>query len=56
MKHILDKSFRYVPAIETDIKKTIERARKRIELAKKAQAEADASIPKLHERRKAHGS
>ena len=46
----------YKRAVETDVRLTIERARKRIELAKKAQAEAEASIPKLHARRVANGS
>lgn len=38
-KHIYDEDFKYTQAINTDVKKTIERARKRQELAAKVQAE-----------------
>lgn len=44
MKSILDESFKYTPSFDTDVKKTIERARKRQELAAKVQADNAAEV------------
>jgi len=56
---LFDRDFKYTPAIETDVKKTIERARKRMALAAKVQEEnakevADKVKP-LTQRKTAHG-
>jgi len=45
MKSILDPSFKYVPAVETDIRKTFARIKR--ELAK-AQEERSAKVTPLH--------
>jgi hypothetical protein len=54
MKRILDRSFRYVPSVETDIRATFRRERKRIaEEKKKADAikiEAELKVTKLGRR------
>lgn len=41
MKHILDKTFRYRPSHETDIRKTFERVRREMS---KAQEQADKKV------------
>ena len=44
MRSILDKSFRYVPAVETDVKKTFARIRKQRREQAEQQAQADAEV------------
>ena len=39
---ILDKRFKYVPAVETDVRKTIAREHKRLAEVKRRQEESDA--------------
>ena len=51
MKRILDRSFRYVPAVETDVRKTFARERKRLAEQKQREQqiadEAQAKVRKL---------
>jgi hypothetical protein len=51
MKHILDKSFKYRPSFNTDIRKKFEEVRKRLEAEKKRSeailAEADAKVEQI---------
>lgn len=44
MKSILDRSFRYTPSVETDVRKTFARIRKRIRDNERAQAMVDAEV------------
>lgn len=57
MKSVFDKDFKYRPSFDTDVKKTIERARKRIEALRKRdddnERERDQKLQKLETRRKA---
>ena len=41
-KSILDRSFRYVPSSQTDLKKTFARVRRELDRRDQAQASADA--------------
>jgi hypothetical protein len=43
MKSILDPTFRYVPSVETDLKKTFSRVRREIERARAAQPASTAA-------------
>jgi len=49
MKRILDPSFRYVPSLETDVRKTFARVRRarQDDLRKKAGKEASAQILRI---------
>jgi hypothetical protein len=48
MKSILDPSFRYVPSVETDLKRTFARVRREIERAKVQRQPAEpASHPRV---------
>jgi len=42
MKSILDRSFRYTPSVETDLRKTFARIRRRLQDKERAHAKADA--------------
>ena len=42
MRSILDRSFQYTPSVETDLKKTFMRVRRRLKEQQLAQAMADA--------------
>lgn len=56
MKSILDRSFKYVPAAKTDVRKTIARELRRLAEVKRRQEEADAQAARVVEplnRRKA---
>ena len=44
MKSILDRSFRYTPSVETDLRKTFARIRRRQRDKQLAQASADAEV------------
>jgi hypothetical protein len=48
MKSILDPTFRYVPSVETDLKKTFSRVRREMEKARSVQqAMGAASAPRI---------
>ena len=42
MKSLLDQSFQYTPSVETDLKKTFARIRRKLKEQEQAQAMADA--------------
>jgi hypothetical protein len=44
MKSILDRSFRYTPSVETDLRKTFARIRRKQRDKQRAQANADAEV------------
>jgi hypothetical protein len=44
MKSILDRSFRYTPSVETDLRKTFARVRRKLRDKQCAQATADAEV------------
>ena len=44
MKSILDRSFRYTPSVETDLRKTFARIRRKQRDKQRAQASADAEV------------
>jgi hypothetical protein len=52
MKSILDRTFRYTPSVQTDIRKTFARVRgelrKKADAEAKAIAEAEANTAKVH--------
>lgn len=54
---VFDKGFKYTPSHDTDIRETIKRAKKRIELAKQVQEEnaKEASV-KVQPMRRKYGS
>lgn len=58
MKSIFDRSFKYVPSFDTNVKKTIERVRRELkEKAERDEAnkrEADLKVQKM-ERKSSHG-
>ncbi len=55
MKSIFDRSFRYVPAAETDVRKTFARIRRRAkeeeELRAEAEAEAKAKVAQIGQKK-----
>jgi hypothetical protein len=51
MKTVFDKAFRYVPAIETNVAKTIARVRKEQERAKKEAEDARRQVTDLFNRK-----
>lgn len=46
MKSILDKSFRYIPSVKTDLKKTFDRIRREQDAIKKEQLEKIHNLKK----------
>lgn len=44
MKSILDRSFRYTPSVETDLRKTFDRIRRKQRDKQRAQASAEAEV------------
>ena len=51
MKHILDKGFKYTPALDTDIRRTFDRLKREQQKRAREKAEKVTQLPRTNQRR-----